>query len=139
MALPNTRVVHPSWSEHHRPTATGTLTGTCTITHRPTGGGTTGPTGNYTPPTAATIYDGPCRIIPVRTDERLRAIGGTQQTHRRYQVSIRYDADALAVGDIVTVNEAADPQMAGMRLRIIDHRYGTEQWERDLICDEMEA
>ena len=139
MPLPGTRPIHPRWSEHHRPTPTGTLTGTCTITHRPAAGGTTGPTGNYTPPAAVTIYDGPCRIIPVRTDERLRARGGTQQTNRRYQVSIRYDADALTLGDILTITEAQDPQMAGMKLRIIDLRYGTEQWERDLIADEMEG
>jgi len=139
MPLPGTRVIHPRWSERHRPTASGTLTSTCVITRR-TGAGTTGPTGTFTPAAAATIYTGPCRVVVAQnTSERLLVRGDAEETHRRYQVSIRYDADDLQVGDLVTITAAVDPHLAGKGLRVIDVRYGSEQWERDLICDELEG
>ena len=55
------------------------------------------------------------------------------------QVSIRYDALEVRVGDLVDLAMAADSSLVSKRLRIVDIAYGSEQWQRDLVCDEREA
>lgn len=130
-------VIHPRWSEHHRPTATGTMTATCVISYR-TGSGTTASDGTWTPGATETLYTGPCRVLAVTTHERVLVVGETQDTRRRYQVSIRHDAPETPVGALVAITESVDPQLVGKKLRVSDITLGSEVWERDLICLEME-
>jgi hypothetical protein len=134
MPLPGTRVIPDGWSAHHRPTATGTMTGRCTI-RRTAGEGTTGADGTWTPDAGADVYDGPCRLQAL-SNERVEVAGETQDTVRRYLVVIEHDADHVEIGDEVEITAAKDAQAVGMTLRIVDVRYGTEQWERDLIAEE---
>lgn len=138
LAGPGSRVIPPRWSEHHRPTATATMTGECVIT-RTTGGGTTDDDGTWTPAQPTTIYAGPCRFTALPQDEHIADVGAAQETRRRYQVSVRYDAPEIAIGDIVTMTLAADPGLVGQEVRVVDITYGSEQWQRDLICTEREA
>ncbi|WP_242892853.1 DUF6093 family protein [Actinomadura litoris] len=138
MPLPGTRPIHPRWSEHHRPTATGLMTATCTIT-RTSGPGTEGPGGTWIPPDPVAVYSGPCRVVPATADERLLTLGENQVTSRRYQVAVRYDTAQLQVGDVVEVTEAVDEGLVGLKLRVLDVRYGSEQWERDLNTEEIES
>lgn len=135
MPLPTGRVIHPAWSQHHRPTATGTMTATCTITGAG-GDGTTDPDGNWTPGTGDTLYEGPCRLQALTTNERIEVAGDTQTTMRRYLVSISYDADRIENGATITITTAVDAEAVGMTLRVVDVRYGSEQWQRDLIAEE---
>lgn len=135
MPLPNTRVIPQGWSAHHRPTAAGTMTGTCTIT-APGGEGTTGPDGDWTPGTGTTVYDGPCRLQALTTNERIEAAGDTQTTVRRYLISVQHDTDRIENGATVTITAARDAEAVGMTLRVVDVRYGSEQWQRDLIAEE---
>jgi len=138
MPLPGTGLFDPGWSEFHRPTATTAMTAECVITRRGAGG-TTAADGTFTPAAATTVYAGPARLVALWTNERLLARGETQETHRRYQVSIRHDAAEVKLGDIVAVTAAVDAGLVVRRLRVIDIRYGSEQWQRDFICDELEA
>lgn len=135
MPLPNTRVIHPDWSEHHRPTATGTMTATCTIT-RGGGEGTTDPDGTWTPGAPTTVYTGACRMQALTTNERIEVAGDTQTTVRRYLLAVEYDTDQVEIGDTVTITAAVDVDAVGMTLRVVDVRYGSEQWQRDLIVEE---
>lgn len=138
MPLPGSHVIHPRWSEHHRPTATSAMTGECIITRR-AGAGITAPDGTYTPAAAATIYIGPCRVQARSTDERIELAGEAQETHRRYLVAVRHDAPEILVDDLVGITAAVDARLVGKELRVVDITYGSEQWQRDLICDEREA
>jgi len=138
MPLPGTRVIPPGWSDHHRPTATATMTATCTIT-RPSGPGATDGNGDYTPATPDTIYTGLCRVTPRTTDERLLLAGENQVTARRYAVAITHDAPEILVGDSVNVTTAVDPGLVGLSLRVLDVRYASEQWQRDLYTEEIEG
>lgn len=138
LAGPGSRVIPPRWSEHHQATATATMTGECVIT-RQSDDGTTNDDGTWTPGPSTTIYTGPCRVIARTTDERIKVVGEEQETYRRYQVSIRHDAPDIVVGDLVNVTLAVDPGLVGKQFRVADIVYGTEQWQRDLICDEREA
>lgn len=136
MPLPGTRVIHPDWSAHHRPTATGAMTATCIIRRRGEGEGTTNPDGTVDPPAAVTIYTGPCRLQALTTNERIEVAGDTQDTVRRYLIPVEWDAALIEVGDEVEITEAKDPQAAGIKLRVVDIRYGSEQWQRDLVAEE---
>lgn len=138
MPLSGSHVVHPRWSEHHRPTATSAQTAECLIT-RTVGEGTTGPTGRYTPPGPTEIYAGPCRVVEQRTNERIEIVGAAQETHRRYLVVIRHDTAEIAVGDIAEITRSVDQGLVGKRVRVVDVQYGNEQWQRDLYCDELEG
>lgn len=134
MPLPTTRVIPDGWSEHHRPTATSTMTGRCII-RRTSGEGTTGPDGTWTPAAHVDVYVGPCRLQALST-ERLEVAGETQDTVRRYLVGVEHDADPR-IGDEVEITDAKDAQAIGMTLRVVDVRYGTEQWQRDMVAEEI--
>ncbi|MEU4410761.1 DUF6093 family protein [Streptosporangium sp. NPDC023963] len=128
--------IHPRWSEHHRRTAVGTLTGTCRIT-RGGGEGTVDDDNVWHPPASTVVYQGPCRITappgisnPVVGDQPT-GIGD-------YKVAIRWDVVEILEGDIVEVLTAADPRLPGRLLQVTDTLGGggTEQWERVLTATE---
>ncbi|MGI5423063.1 DUF6093 family protein [Actinomadura luteofluorescens] len=129
--------IHPRWSEHHRPTATGLMTAACTISGAG-GDGSTDANGDWTPGTGDPIYDGPCRLQALTTNERVEVAGETQTTVRRYLIAIEHDAARVEVGATVTITAAVDAEAVGMTLRVVDVRYGSEQWERDLIAEETD-
>jgi len=135
--LDGTSVFHAGWNTHHRPVATSAMTSTCTITRR-TGSSTTGPDGTVTQPPAVAVYDGVCRVVPQPTNERQRTGGDWQVTPRRYDISIRYDAPTIRVGDIVTVTAAADAGLVGLTARVADVDYSSEQWQRQFVAEELQ-
>lgn len=138
MPLPNTKVFHARWSEHHQPTVTGGMTAECVIT-RAAATGITGADGSWTPPVRTQIYAGPCRVgMPPRSREALRVSGEDQQTRLRYAVGIRHDTDQIHVGDQIEITAAVDPLLVGLKLRIADARYGSERWQQDLNAFEIE-
>lgn len=138
MPLPNTRVISSRWSEHHRPTATGTMTATCEITRRGTGG-TTDADGTYTPGGPSTLYTGPCRVQALASRQEVVVVGEAQETEHRYLVTIEFDAAEVRIGDLVKVTAAKDAGLVGRQLRVSDMAHGSEVWERDLFCKELET
>lgn len=138
MPLAGSQVFHPRWSEHHRPTATASMDAECIIT-RASGTGTTSENGTYTPATRTTIYTGVCRVVAIIRPARVEVAGEAQETHRHYQVGVRYDCPDLLVDDLVQITVAADAALTGKQLRVIDVTYGSEQWQRNVLCDEREA
>jgi Family of unknown function (DUF6093) len=138
MPLPGTQIFHRRWNEYHRPTATASMDAECIIT-RPTSTGTTAPNGTYRPGSRTTIYTGVCRVLRVIRPAIAELIGETQETHRHYEVGVRYDCPDLAIDDLVEVTVAADTGLIGKKLRIIDITFGSEQWQRTVLCDEREA
>ncbi|MFE9099850.1 DUF6093 family protein [Actinomadura geliboluensis] len=121
MPLPTTTVFPAGWSQHHRPVASATMTGECTITR----GGTQ-------------IYAGACRIIADGSNE-VAMISDQKLLVVRYLVTVRYDTNTVQAGDVVTVTAAVDGGLVGRTLVIKQVRYGTQQWERDLYADDEAA
>ncbi|NEA22580.1 DUF6093 family protein [Actinomadura bangladeshensis] len=117
MPLSTTTVFPPGWSQHHRPVASATMTGECTITRG-----------------ATQLYDGACRVIADRSDVR-NSIGDQQILAVRYLITVRYDTNDVQVGDVVTVTVAVDGGLVGRTFVVKEIRYGTQQWERDLYCE----
>jgi hypothetical protein len=137
MPLAGSRVFHPRWSEHHRPTATASMDAECIVT-RQTSTGTTGADGTWTPGTTTPIYTGVCRIVPITRPARIAVVGEAQETHRHFQVAVRYDVPEILIDDLVDVTVAVDPLLVGKKLRVLEVTYGSEQWQRNLLCDERE-
>ena len=113
------------------------MTAVCEIT-RKGAGGTTDASGTYTPASRTTIHTGPCRVQAVPTQRQVIVVGEAQETRHRYLVTIRYDAATIHVGDLVLITGSVDAGLVGRRLRVVNVAYGSEQWERDLNCEELE-
>lgn len=113
------------------------MTAECVITRR-NPAGTTDVHGTWTPSAPTTVYTGPCRVQVLSTREHVVVVGEAQETRRRYLVAIRHDAAIVHLGDQVLITSAVDPQFAGRILRVTDVGYGSEQWERDLNCEDLE-
>lgn len=120
------------WSEHHRPVSTGLQTARCAIT-RTTGDGTLDGAGVWHPPTPTGVYSGPCRVGSAPTASP-QTVGDRAVYTITHTVAIEYDAAEVLEGDIVTITEAADAGLVGKQLRVVNPRYGSEQWERVLAC-----
>lgn len=90
-----------------------------TISRPGTGGGTIDPvTGDYTPPAGTTIYDGRCRVRHPTAQEQQVVFGDINTTVSRYTVDLPYDAPLVAVGDVFTLTSTADPELAGVPMRV---------------------
>jgi hypothetical protein len=142
MPIPGSRVIPARWSEHHRPVASASMRGTCSIS-RPdtdTADDVYDPaTLQYTSGAGTSIYVGPCRVQALSTAEARQTFGEQDVTTRRYMVAIEWDAAEVAVNDVVTVDTADDPDLPGRKLRVLDVATGTEQWERDLVCQDWQG
>lgn len=136
MPFPSTRVVHPAWSQHHRPTAEGAQTATCTIIGPGTGGGWDPVTGPTAGAAGQLLYDDTCAIeAQVAAPDRSDAAGQATTEHP-YLVSIRHAAPDIPIGARVTVTACPDDAaLVGKVLTVADVQYGSLQWDRVLMCD----
>ncbi len=137
MPLSNTRVIHPRWSEHHRPTAEGTMLATCEIT-RLSSGGVTQPDGSWIPSVRVLIYSGPFRMVRTGSSGEDHPISGDRRlTTHTYEVQIKASAEEILTGDVLTAT-GGEPQVIGRRLRVESVRTATEEWSRNLSVVEFE-
>lgn len=143
MPLPNTRVIHPDWSNRNRPVAEGTMTGTCTITRAAST--STVPAfdevlGVSIPPTPTAVYGGICRVQRAVASEAHPTVADREVTQRDYYVMLpvaQADAVEIQVNDIVTFNTMPDdPTLVGRVMRVRDVRAGSLLWQRDLVCED---
>lgn len=139
MPLRGTRVIHERWSEHHRQTAQGGMTATGTLTRAGTGPSVPNEdTGQIERPAAVTIIrDQVCRVQALATSDRIVEVGDSVVTLHSYLVAIPPDTPAAHVDDVWTVTAChADPSLVGRELKVTGITYGSEVWQRDLICQD---
>lgn len=137
MPLPNSRIIPPGWSAHHRGPLESAWTGTCRIT-RATGGGTTDDNGVWTPGGEVLLYDGPCRLVVSVGDEQAIHQGGERISFRDYMIQVRAETD-VAVGDTVEITSAPNASAVGCMYRVETYGNGTETWSTDLIVTEFQG
>ena len=71
-------------------------------------------------PTYSTIYDGPCKVQTFEPQERNPEVGGATLTVQRYSVHVPVGAFVPAVGQVVTITDAAlDPNLTGRMFRVV--------------------
>lgn len=137
MPFPGTGVFHPDWEAHHRPVAEGAQTATGIIRRHSAAGvfnETTGQT-EYPSPTVVYGVDGAAPMRIVRDGvETTRLIGERQVIVRNYIVAIPASAPEIRVNDEVVAATAGDPLLPDESLWVHDVRFGSQIWERDLLC-----
>ena len=138
MPLKNTKVVHPDWSEHHQPTAQGTMTGLCDL-FNPDSGPAPYPLPEDYDPAGTPIATGiPCRVQAL-TSAQSAVYASQPTTSREYLVTVPLATVQVSAGEqgtIVKLTQADDPHLPGRTLRVIDVQHGTEIWERALIVSD---
>jgi hypothetical protein len=79
-------------------------------------------TGKITANTApTTVYEGPFFAVPVSSAAQSQYVDGQvgmDASALSYQVSIRYDADEVRDGDVISFDESADPLLTGATMKI---------------------
>lgn len=136
MPRPGSRVVHPRFEEHLRPTATGTMTADAVIT-RDAGPGVFDPITRKTVQLPdATVYTGPARVQTMLRLNQPVQFGGQQVNLHRYQVSIEWTG-VIRVDDTVTFTAASDPSLVGRRMRVLDVVVSSLELQRDLTCEDV--
>jgi hypothetical protein len=137
MPFPTTKVFHDDWEAHHRPVAESAQTATGIIRRYSAAGvfnETTGET-EYPPPTVVYGVDGAAPMRVVRDGvETTREIGGRDVVIRSYTVALPASAPEIRVNDEVVVATAGDPRLPNESLWVHDVRFGSQIWERDLVC-----
>lgn len=137
MPLPSTKLIPDGWDDHHRPVATATMTATCVVGPSVPGGELDPVTMQYGDATIDALYTGRCRLQQLRGEGQVSVSGGQSVTSLTYLVSIEYDADpAIEVEHVVHITDSVDLALIGRKLRIREVRYGSNQWQRDLFCDD---
>lgn len=137
MPLPGTKVFHPDWEAHHRPVAEGAQTATGIIRRYSSTGVFNEATGTTDYPAPTTVYGsptpGPMRVVRDGV-ETTRQIGERTVVIRNYTVALPADAPEIRVNDEVVVSTAGDSKLPGEPLWVHDVRFGSQIWERDLVC-----
>jgi hypothetical protein len=139
MPLKGTRVIHPSFQQHHAPVAEGAMTATV----------------NLLDPSlpAETTYDratGQTTVVPAspafsRVPARVQRLSGRADPSDAvaqdvlqppYLIAVPYPLKAEE-GWIVHVLECPDdPELAGRRYTVQQVAYGSARIERDLFCED---
>lgn len=81
-------------------------------------------TGQLAPAPADTteVYAGPCLVTPTGIGQ---TVEGARVVERRgYRIRLAWDVPAFRKGDVVTITAAADPELVGRQLVLIDGSQG---------------
>jgi len=141
MPFPGTSVIPGGWDAHHRPVAEGAQTSTGRA-YRFNSAGVfnedTGKTEYFEPvPVYGTVEAAaPMRIVRDGVDTRV-VIGEREIIQQSYIVTLPADAAEILVNDMIVAENASDPLLPGKELYVRDIRYGSQVWERDLVCDNI--
>lgn len=133
--LPNTRVIHPRFEQHHRPVAAGQMTASCRI-ERPS----TDPpiwddvAGLDVQPPPTLLYDGPCRYQYLSpAGQPIVADALTPLADIR--VTVPVPAVEYEVNDMVTMTGSTNnSDITDRKLTITAVSGSSISWQRDLTC-----
>ena len=132
VGLPNTKVIPNGWAAHHRPVATSTMTAPCTI-----GRISAGPP-PYPKPEGwtgeALTHTTVCRVQELKREGG--GVPGEQPTtERQYLVPVPLtNAEGEPLPDLRSGERGDIIHALGRQLRIVNIMFGSQEFERDLIC-----
>lgn len=130
--LPGYKIFPPRWAEHHRPVATATMTAPCVIKRI-----NNGPP-PYPLPDGWTNED-PIHTTVCRVQELNKESGGVAAdqptTERQYLVPLPLtNPDGVPLPDLRSGEQGDIIHVIGRQLRITQIMFGSQEWERDVIC-----
>lgn len=114
------------------------LPDTCTVTRK----GASEPvfnasTGQYANPAPDSIYEGACRIAPLRGQDKAVIFGERAVDLVAYRATFPFDAPAFEKDDMVEVTVSADSQLVGRTLEIHSFEVKSLQTCRRAILQEV--
>ena len=128
------KVIPDGWSEHHRPTAYGFLTGDCTAY-------TVGPPGDWVPgggsnPTYASKWEHvPCSAQFLTQSARPVTVADGVEVIATHRISVPIASTWLHYGDTIQVlDNPDDPALNGREFQVLVAESGTTNWTRDYMC-----
>ena len=136
MPFPSSLPVHPSWSEHHQPVASGTLTGRLVIS-LPTASVWSPETGAGTPAEGEVLYDGAFRAqsLAGETSPQVDA-AGQPVTIRSYLLVVDAAAPGVPAGARAKVHVCPDDAaLVDKTFVVVGTSYGSRRFERDLYAE----
>jgi hypothetical protein len=108
---------------------------TCTISR--TTADTVAANGDTTP-TVVEVYDGPCRLRPRATEDRMVEVQGDDVGVAAFVVSLPITATGIQPGDRVEITASAlDPDAVGRTLTVLGAITGSQITARRLGCMEV--
>ena len=136
MPFPSTRVIHPDWSAHHTPVASGTLSGQVVITEADTDDSWSPDTGPVPGSPGAVIYDGPFRAQQLQQNAAdVKDGAGQLVSDLRYLLVLEGGTGRVPVGATAVVLLCPDDTaLEGARFTTISTTYASHRWERDVYA-----
>lgn len=122
-----------------RDTVAAALPAVCTITSEGGAPVFDPATGSYTPADPVMVYDGPCRVRTLHTQDMNVQIGDLPDGISRYVVTLPHTATGVARDQFLTVTDGTDPDLQGRPLRITDVQYSEWQLGRRLIVEDRQG
>lgn len=92
--------------------------------------------GTYRDLDSVSTYDGPCRIEPRPTAERVVEIAGVPVSLRTYDIYLPADVTTVQLGHIGTPAATRSAWLAARRLRVVDVTGSSLEGERHLVCED---
>lgn len=129
------KVIPDGWSERHRPTAYGFLTGECTAY-------TLGPIPDWPAPQEPTKEykweSAPCSVQFLTQSARPIMIADGVEVFATHRVSVPIASTWLHYGDTIQVlDNPDDPALNGREFQVLVAESGTTNWTRDYMCQDL--
>lgn len=134
------RILPPSWSAHHRPTAYQFLTGDCRAF-------TAGSPGDWTPGggQGAGSEDikwehAPCSAQFLTQSSRPVTVADGVEVLATHRISVPIASTWLHYGDTIEIlDNPDDPALNGREFQVLVTESGTTNWTRDYLCQDVNA
>jgi hypothetical protein len=122
-----------------RATTESTMRDQCIITRSSTDARTFNPaTGDYSDPTATTVYEGACRVRYDTGGRGETESAGGQVALRQYGATRPRTAGDIREGDVFTVTDSDDQYLVGRHLYVLAVRWSTENLHRRLVLEDRQ-
>ena len=135
MPLPNTRMIHPLFEQHHRPTANEQMTAECRI-ERPSSEPASwdDTTGRHTYPQPTVLYEGECRW-QYQLDAGQTVVADRTIPAAVVRIVVPVAAEPYQANDLVTLTASEhNPDIVGRTLTVQAVNGSSVSWQRDLNC-----
>lgn len=109
--------------------------GRCAIT-RPAGAPVHDPaTNDYTPPAAATVYEGTCNLVPLQSLASIDEQAGERLHLQLHSVRLPADAPDIHVGDVITITSSLDAELVDRALVVREVPYSDYLVSRRVVAE----
>lgn len=134
------KVLPDGWSDHHRPTAYGFLTGDCTAyTVSPPGDWVPG--GNSRSGNSAYLpkwENAPCSAQFLTQTTRPVTVADGVEVLATHRISVPIASTWLHYGDTIQIlDNPDDPALNGREFQVLIAESGTTNWTRDYLCQDV--